>query len=551
MKIEESVQLNWSKKIPSNSMVRDPLGIWNHLDIQADFVPGITSVTRRIRYYTLLAWYWQNLYREKIINQTDFEKYFILVCLAHHNGDYQHPSLRGVFNKTALKSEWEKRTKFNLNFRINGFGRIYYTKQLEILRCAWTDIYGTHISRINTKLAGVLKNLTKEPFKERNPTKSFLKTKFKGFCICDSERNQEEIDIMSKLLFGFISNKNGEWDIDDDEYKSFMEGKVDLSFKGNELNLEYVNNIKELTQRRRNTLFMFLKIISETQPRYDELRRYMWDATYFKADRRTKKIINFGRLEKIREYWEYLQLNVYYVFALETILDIIQKIVRKNPNIKKTELLKVLKESEVYSTLSQLLKEDFSKHSEISDVIQSMRKINRGTLTSLNSPINESKIYDRMEETESLEKKLAYVLIMLLLLANRYQATPHNIKNYKLSSRRSTLIESKLDIDRVLPKLISEYRRLKIWEYLYQLIIDVIDMHLAESAQRCIRGTRNWIFTEEEGLLQPARANLVKFDARDNRWYSITSLLSDLKFIQISEKVTLTEKGKLWLKKIE
>jgi hypothetical protein len=550
VKITEEVQLNWSKKIPSDSAVRDPLGIWNHLDIQTDFVPGITSVTDRIRYYTLLAWYWQNLGPDKILNQTEFERYFILACLAHHDGNFNHPSLNYVFNKTRFKNNWTKITRFDLKFQINGFGRSYYSRQLDILRCVWTDIYGDHFSPINAKLADSLKNLSRAAFREKNPTKQYLKTKFNGLCICDSENNYQEIEIISKLFFGFFSERDDEWDIDDEAYDSFLSGEVDLNFEGKDLDLEYVENINELSRRRRNTLFMFLKIISETQPEPKELVRYVWDATYFSENSRTKKTIEFGRLSNIRLYWEFLQLNVYYVFALESILDVIQKTVQKNPCVKKTEILETLKESEIYSALSRSLGEEFSGNSTILDIIDRLEKLNGEERTSLNSSINESSVFDNIERTDILEEKLAHILVMLCLLESRYWITSDRIRNYKVAARKSELTHPKLDITLVLT-LKKNHGGQKILEYLKYLVIDVVDTHLSESAQRYGSGTRNWIFTEEEGNLTSARTELIRVYSRDNRWESIRNLLVDLKFIKISNNhFNLTSKGELWLKKI-
>ena len=60
MSVSES-RLYWTQKIKSNSRVLDPLGIFYHLKIQTDYVPAITSVTRRMRYYTLQAWFFKNM----------------------------------------------------------------------------------------------------------------------------------------------------------------------------------------------------------------------------------------------------------------------------------------------------------------------------------------------------------------------------------------------------------------------------------------------------------------------------------------------------------
>ena len=90
--------LAWTEKIKSDSRVLDPIGIQYHTRIQALYVPGITSVTRRMRYYTIQSWFFQNK-SPKIENPHKLERLFILATLAHHGGQHDHPSIHHVFNK--------------------------------------------------------------------------------------------------------------------------------------------------------------------------------------------------------------------------------------------------------------------------------------------------------------------------------------------------------------------------------------------------------------------------------------------------------------------
>ncbi len=46
------------------------------------------------------------------ISSKDFEKIFILTCLAHHDGEDKNPHLNNVFNKTKFKKNWDKKTVF-------------------------------------------------------------------------------------------------------------------------------------------------------------------------------------------------------------------------------------------------------------------------------------------------------------------------------------------------------------------------------------------------------------------------------------------------------
>lgn len=557
MQVRENISLNWSRKIPSDSQVRDALGIWSqHLRIQDDFTSGITSVTRRIRYYTLLAWYWKNLFPQKIITTTDFEKIFILTCLAHHDGDDTNPHLANVHDKQKFKGEWDRIKTFDLKFNINGFGRTYYNRQLEILRCAWVDMFNIpHISLVNTKLANSLGSLSIEFFKKKSFTKDELK-RFERFCICDTERNDKERDIMSKLLFGFFSKKNGEWDIDEEQYNSFMKGEIELDFKekpfSDVLDFENIEQIRGLSLRRRNTLFMFLKIIKETTPPLQELRRYIWDSIYFRQKRSTHEFIDFGRLEKVRTYWEYLQLNVYYIYTLEMFLHIIQRIVANRQGIRKSEVLSILNWDNFYRYLSKRLEHEIDSNSTINDIVNHLEKLNKkGVKTSLDSKINESEVFDDVSNASSLENQLGDIVILLCLLYVRYKLTPAPIRKYGLVSEDEFKLDS-LSIHNIFTDIEKHGDETGIFEYLTDLAKVIVNRHLFEAARRLSWGTRNWIFTEEDNSLFFARRDYVYFSPRDNRWWSIKSLLKDLQFIEEKDsKIVLTKRGREWLSKIE
>ena len=133
MEIMENSFLNWSEKIPSDSRTINLLGIYHHLRIQREFVPGITSVTNRIRYYTLRAFYWEYI-NEMDISSNDFEKMFILTCLAHHDGEDRNPILNGVFNKTRFNKNWDQKTTFDLKFKISGNAANYYSRQIRTFK---------------------------------------------------------------------------------------------------------------------------------------------------------------------------------------------------------------------------------------------------------------------------------------------------------------------------------------------------------------------------------------------------------------------------------
>jgi len=155
--------LSWTEKIPSNSRVSDPIGIQYHIKrLQARYVPGITSVTNRMRYYTLQAWFFQNK-SPQVQNPHKLERLFILSTLAHHKGDHSHDSIHHIFSKEYYKNNWNELDSFSLenDFAISGFGRTYYVSQLEVLRCAWSGMGATSITPLNEELASSITIPTK------------------------------------------------------------------------------------------------------------------------------------------------------------------------------------------------------------------------------------------------------------------------------------------------------------------------------------------------------------------------------------------------------
>lgn len=550
LNINELSNIFWTKKIESSSMVRDPLGLWSHVNIQVDYVPGITSVTNRIRYYSLLSWYYENLFDKRILNHNDFERLFILICLSHHEGDYNHPSLSNVFNKQRFKDTWNSMESFELDFQINGFGRTYYNRQLDILRCCWTDQFNqVHRSPINYELSSFFPHVDTKFFKQNLFSREDVLENISGFCIC--KKYDEEIVVMTKLLFGFIKYANNEWSIDQDSYIKFMdEGIIDFNFKGFEIDTEEIlfSNVPsyiEMNQRRRNTLFMFLKIIAETNPPKNELYKAIWDAIYFQQNTYTKEKIDFKELDSILRYWEVLQLNVYYVYSLEKILDVVQEIVFDETGINKDKLLTSLDIDTILSELSKFCDIEIKNTTKLNEIINALYltcKVDGG----LKSPINESLIYDNIATAEYLEEILGNVVLLLFLLKRKYESIDENIiKNARIE--KNTYIKEKLRID-ILFNYIDQNRNEDIISYLNYLIQSVIERHLYEANVRMSWGTRNWLFVEEDSRLFFSRNDLIRIYTRDNRWNSILKLMQDIEFIDIHDDIVLTDNGEKWLK---
>lgn len=555
MEVYANSHLNWSKKINSDSRTINLLGIYYHLNIQRDFTPGITSMTDRIHYYALLSWYWQNIHGD--VNSIDFEKIFVLSCLTHHGGDDKSPYLSNVFNKQKLKPVWDDNDEFLLDkVSINGYASNYYKRQLEIFRCVWRDEFGLdNFSLINKKLSESLGTFPLSFFKKNSFNKDELyEMGAEGLCVCNIENNNEEKTIMSKLLFGFFSNIDGEWDIDEKEFESFNNGKINLKFSGNkEFNNEQ-EQIAEQNHRRQNTLFLFLKIIKEVNPLLKPgilFRRYIWDALYFSQNREDNRSIEYGRLQQIKSYWEFFQINLYYVYVIEKIFDVIQRIIRLNPGIKRTDILKKIDKNQLFSVLNDKLESNaINKESKLSDILNIVHMTNGSSFTSLNSKINESLLIDNLYDAESNEEIVSHAIVFLLLLFDKFNSIDDIIKE----KNRQTVINSIefLYMDSIFEFIQNNLSKITIEQLIEKLAIIIINRHLHETSTRLSIGTKNWVFLEEDGRLYYERTNLVTFGPQDNRWDSIKNLLLDLDFIYINKnRLNITNKGIEWLKRIE
>jgi len=549
--------VEWTEKVESNSRIVDPLGIWSsHLSIQGEFTPGITSVTRRARYYTIWAYYYEYLYDKDIIRPLDYEKLFILASLAHHDGFYDSPGLRRMYNNRKFAGKWDEIQNFDFDFEISGLGKVYYNQQMEVLRCAWTNQFRkVRISMINSRLARSLSFLNPENFKKNIFTKQELRELFSGFCICQISNNSYEKDILSKLMFGFFSEKDGNWDIDEDEFERYMNGHANLVFKNRP---EGANNFQEYSEyhsieqrniRRRNTLLLFLKIINETNPKANLMLRYIWDAIYCRQNRDNKQEIKFGKLEQARTYWEIHQLNIYYVFLLEKFLEQIQNIVIQNVGIRKKELVEGRDHNYLFSNLSEAIGINISNETSLDDLLAHIIKTNGADAkSSLNSRLNESDVYDYLG-SDNPEVFLSEFIIMICLLYIRYYQIFIDLKGIK-EFKNNSLTTEQINIDQLFNYIKINKTELTIVPFLSNLSRIIVNRHLLESAQRFANNTKNWIFVEEEGHIFSAREP-IRVTTRDNRWQSIRTLLEDLEFIDSEgdSSLLVTEKGLEWLKK--
>ena len=537
MKIGKII-FEWTEEIPPTSRVVDPLGVWaEHLYIQDEFTTGITSVTRRARYYTLLSYYFYERFKrnKKTINFDKLEKLLILAAVTHHGWNLNVREIQNVFDRYTMSNKWNQDSDFfDLTPKIRNYGYNYYNRQMERLKCVWKTLDNRIIiTTVCKELASTLEEIPSHILESDKVSRGNTE-KIQFLCPCMVKENEKERDILEKLFFGFLREENGDWVIDYEGFKKFM------SVGGIKLTFNYPPKDEEdFYIMRRGTLLLFLKIIEETTPPEDKFRRYVWDAVYFLQNRENAELIKYGKLEAFRYYWEILHLNVYYLYTLEKLLEAIQYAVKSQNSVMRNELFEIMDlEGNIEALKGDLdIKKDTVTLNKISEVI---RNINKKDRTDLTAELNESFVYDRLEES-NYENILKWAFLMFSLLSCR-------LRQLETSIIRGS--SSRLYIKNLFS---PEMLNVDLVSFGKGLINSVINTHLMESMLRWFdQDTRNWIFIEEDGILQYARLRPFEARPRDNRWPSIRNLLEDLDFLETSnKKIYLTRRGEDWLSKIE
>lgn len=536
-----TISAGWTKEVAPTSRVVDPLGIWSdHLYIQDEFTKGITSVTRRARYYTLLNYYFYERFgkNKKNINFDKLEKLLILAAITHHDWNLNTREIQNVFDRYTMSNIWKQDSDFfEFTHKIRNYGYNYYNRQMERLKCVWKTINNRIIiTTVCKDLANTLKEIPSHILENDKISRKDVE-KIQFLCPCMVKENDDERKILEKLLFGFLRKKgkyDEDWVIDYEGFKEFMDtGNIKLTFKYPPAREE------DFHIMRRGTLLLFLKIIKETAPHENEFRRYVWDAIYFLQNRENARFIKYGKLEIFRYYWEILHLNVYYLYTIEKLLEAVQYAIEAQSYVMRDELFEIIDIEDNVEAVREHLGIN-GGNLTLNTISKAIRNDNGKDRTDLTVKHNEALVYDRLQES-SYEEILKWVFLMFSLLS-------HRLKQLKTDIIKES--SSRLYIKNLLsPEMLS----MDLNSFGKNLINTVINTHLTVSMLRWShQNTRNWIFIEEDGMLQYASVRPFEASPRDNRWFSIRSILEDLNFLETSnKKIYLTRRGENWLSKID
>ena len=579
--LSRNILLKWTTKTKLSSKIQDPLGMYILKFLEDYFLPGITTQTHRLRYFSFLTWAWKiiadkKLKWDKILNM---EKILTLIAASHHFNDLNSPI--GIRNKRDAEDflryhriiDVNKFTKFGRNNK-EGYGNFYYKGPLKTLRIFWREDDTIRFSSIGKKIAKLIDNidpLAKVIFlKEKLSKKEVLR--LHPFCLCARKILAKESKIWRMVFFGFTKlTADGSLEIDVDSYKKFEKKEIefpptlrippDLSEEvsfGVDKEAIYETLLSKdyqvMTERnicRRYTLFLLMKIIAEAEPEIGMLNQTIRDAIYFKQvyTRNGNLVtIDFGKLEKIRRLWEVYIHNLYYISVFEFTFHILLEKIKERPlGITLKDIILSFNIRKIEKSLEKwgvALKE---RDPEIAWVEDEVKSLLDGKKTNLEKIINERKLFLNFFELTSFEEKIANLLLLLLLLKHRYESFCRDQLKI-LSYREEGLFSMK-------PSYIyDELLQGRISDFLTNIFSLVKNRHkYVASMKYYYFGTKSWLFTEENDHLyyydygrsyRPSKY-------REAKWRNVTELLLDMKLLRKSGKrLSLSKMGYEWLKKI-
>jgi hypothetical protein len=575
--MSESSALKWTEKVPLSSRIIDPLGIYVLKHLERYFLPGITTQTARLRYFSLLTWAWKTVEDQKLSPKKvlDIEKIATLAAASHHLNLPDAPAaIRNRDSATDfLRSHdlisIDEYTNFGRENRI-GYGNYYYRGPLASLHiCAKNASGETVFSEVGMKVADVFAKITK------NSAELFLKDEISKkeldelapYCFCCEQILAEEKEIWRLVFFGFTRSSTGlALSLDLDGLSNFERGKMvfpeirvdakmaleDYLRDMDRLESVFASDLPEMmktTLARRLVLFMVMKIIHETNPRIDgeSVNQIIRDCIYYRQfiDGIAIKKIDFGKLNQFSELWEAFVHNLYYINFLEFTFDLLLESLKRSPN--GTTIDEIVSSFDMKVVKNSLQTRGIGVRDQVFDIqrINSYLKCQlSGSKTSLTTFPNEKQVALDARRPISKEEKLADLIILFLLTKYRFDNFSeeqckvcdfHEERLYSIRPKTAYAAlgkETMTDFLRVILGLVKNRHR------------------LISSIKFAFNGTRSWLLTEEDSrLYYYGRSYRIGF-YREAKWYNIIELLTDMGLITIHEKrYRLTKLGEEWLTK--
>ena len=584
--MEES--LKWTERI-NLSEVRDPLQLAVFRYPDGNFLPGITTLTLRIRYFTYMTWVWDQIKKrkEKRMKSRDLEKILVLVSAHHHeNNDAPKGILNIEFAREFLK---EKKKEVELDIdkfepfgknKKKGYGQANYSPPLSTLDIKWREKDEVVISPAGEGISNIFSGYI-EKIEDKIWSKTLTKSdleKMSNLCCCSI--STQEQNFWKKVFFGLTKKgNNNALEIDDDKQLEIIDTDK-LQFEKNSVNefgfeeqldeedsefeLDNQHEGKTEYEMRKATLFLLLEIIKNSKPDSsgDKLYQTIRDSIYYSQFKVKDEIsqIDFNqKLESYRKYWEVYAHNQYYVTIFEKTLSVILDISKHNPHgIEIDKLVKEIDSKEFLKSINKNFAEKLGFQISDSDSVQTVydELVNAmgDKKTELSSPINEHDILEKIRKTrdQTETETLGFVFVLFLLCKYRYSSFDDNAlrMNNAIEHEKWNSVKPETRYD--------EFGKVQVTKFPEELLRFVIKRYRFAGGMKMANKTRAWLFTVVNDILsftdqetkKPKKFNENLY--RDKKWNIVLGLLNDLGLVKKNNKNwEITEEGKIWLNKIQ
>ena len=379
----------------------------------------------------------------------NMEKVMTLAAALHHR--YRQDAPNGIRNRADAEEFLSSHSAFDVDdftnfgrYNRDGYGDYYYRGPLQALGI-WEVVDGEiRFSPLGEEVASLFLRAARgsqELFLKKRLSDRILE-KLSGCCFCAESIPMKEKRVWQKIFFAFTRpSKRGRLEIDQEAFTKFkQEGLEHSEFNvGDEpstesnfqLNAETAllaadEDLQVSMNRalgRRYTLLMFLNIISEAMPPISDLDQTIRDGIYYKQVFTGKRVksIDFGKTDGIRALWEVYVHNLYYISFLEFAFYLFLEALKKKPfGIPDEEVASKFNVYTICEAIKSLGVSKAEPDGKIEEIDTNMRNIIGDAKTSLQTPLNERKIFLNLLGEASAEEEVANLILLALLLRHRF-----------------------------------------------------------------------------------------------------------------------------------
>ena len=294
--MEES--LKWTERIDL-SEVRDPLQLAVFRYPDGKFLPGITTQTLRIRYFTYMTWASNQIKERKVEPRKilDLEKILALVSAYHHENNDAPIGIRSIGDSNSGAREFlsknsqidlDKFTSFGKRNK-KGYGEAFHAGPLQTLGIKWweKDEHKQYVISPAGKNISKIFSEYMEKIEDKVWSKTLKKSDLQNMTnLCCCSIPIEERDFWKKVFFGLTKlRKDDTLEIDYEKHLEIINAdklqfgknyvrEFDFEAELDEEDSEFFDTEFEADEKkgslekemRKATLFLLLEIIKNSKP---------------------------------------------------------------------------------------------------------------------------------------------------------------------------------------------------------------------------------------------------------------------------------------------